>query len=272
MLPQQPVIRLLPCQTRAVNAALLTRADANRLTVLGVADGVGLRVLEHNQRHNQVALGVLRQVVIRGHDVVQQIFINHKFIAPLLERDAKHLLVLNGRGAVGRVNRNDIVIALLLHFQQRQRLVGVAGSDDAVGHFGLNQPRGAFVAHVAQGNPVAEGGHAVCAARAGIGARQGGQFLFPHEVNLAQGIIQRQTHRRARRADMLERRRRGQTRRALEFADQLPAVERVKEVDVAGFAVQHGQGQFALFHINPRRLLIRVAAVLQFQLFHASSS
>ena len=28
MLPQQPVIRLLPCQTRAVNAALLTRADA----------------------------------------------------------------------------------------------------------------------------------------------------------------------------------------------------------------------------------------------------
>ena len=137
MLPQQPVIRLLPCQTRAVDAALLTRADANRLTVLGVADGIRLRVFEHNQRHNQVALGIRRQVVIRGHEVVQQILINHKFIAPLLERDAEHLLVLNGRGTVGRVNLNNIVIALLLHFQQRQRLVGVARGDDAVGHLAL---------------------------------------------------------------------------------------------------------------------------------------
>ena len=91
-------------------------------------------------------------------------------------------------------------------------------------------------------------------------------------VNRGAALLAPAPPRRARRADMLERRRRGQTRRALEFADQLPAVERVKEVDVAGFAVQHGQGQFALLHINPRRLLIRVAAVLQFQLFHASSS
>ena len=57
-----------------------------------------------------------RQILVRGHDVVQQIFVNHELIAPLLKRDAEHILVLHGRGTVGRVDLHNIVIALASSF------------------------------------------------------------------------------------------------------------------------------------------------------------
>ena len=49
MLAQAPVVRLAARQTGAVDAALLARADADCLTVLDIADRVGLRVLQGDQ-------------------------------------------------------------------------------------------------------------------------------------------------------------------------------------------------------------------------------
>ena len=54
MLPQPPVVRLVACQTGAVDAALLAGAHADGLTVLDVADGVGLGVFQGDEADDQV--------------------------------------------------------------------------------------------------------------------------------------------------------------------------------------------------------------------------
>ena len=56
----------------------------------------------------------------------------------------------------------------------------------------------------------------------------------------------------------------------LQFLDQLPRVESVQEIDIAGTAVQYFNGQFALFHVDSGRLLVGVATILQFKFLHTS--
>ena len=55
-----------------------------------------------------------------------------------------------------------------------------------------------------------------------------------------------------------------QTRGRLHLADQLPAVERVQKIDIAGAAAEYLDGQLAaVLHKNAGRLLIGIAAVLE---------
>ena len=50
---------------------------------------------------------------------------------------------------------------------------------------------------------------------------------------------------------------------SLQLLDELPAVECVQEVDVAGTSVQYLDGKLrAVLHVDPGRLLVGVAAVL----------
>ena len=58
----------------------------------------------------------------------------------------------------------------------------------------------------------------------------------------------------------------------LQLADELPAVERVQQVDKSGFAVQYREGQLPFLHENAGRLLIGVASILQFQFLHVVHS
>ena len=72
------------------------------------------------------------------------------------------------------------------------------------------------VADVGEGDPVAEGGHAVGAAGAGIGAGQRGKLdVRGNVVHLPFHLGQGQAQGRARRGDVLERGRRRQARRPL---------------------------------------------------------
>ena len=78
-------------------------------------------------------------------------------------------------------------------------------------------------------------------------------------------------HGGAGRGHVLEGRGRRQPRGLLQLLHKLPGVESVEEVDVAGLAVQHLNGQVAaVLHEDARRLLVRVAAVLEFQFVHES--
>ena len=237
VLPQQPLVCLVPGQAGAVNAALLPGTDADGLTILGIAHGIGLGVLEHDQCYHQVTLGFLRQVVILGHNILQQVFVNDEFVPSLLEGNAEDLLPLHRGGTVGRIDDHNVVVALLLSLQQLQGFFRVAGGDNAVGHFRLNEPGGAFIAHVAKGNPVPEGGHPIRTPCPGIGAGQRGQLLIPHEVNLPQGVRQGQTQGGTGRAYMLKGSGGRQMGGTLQFADQLPAVQCIQKIDVAGLAV-----------------------------------
>ena len=60
VLPQIPDVRLVACQSGAVNTGLLSGADADGLSVLGIADRVGLGVFQGDQGNDQVAFGAFR--------------------------------------------------------------------------------------------------------------------------------------------------------------------------------------------------------------------
>ena len=69
MLTQIPVVSFLPGETGAVNTALLSCADSDRLPVLDVADGVGLGVFERDKRNDHVDLCLFRQIFIFGDNI-----------------------------------------------------------------------------------------------------------------------------------------------------------------------------------------------------------
>ena len=96
-----------------MDAALLAGADADGLAVLGVADGVRLRVFERNERNDHVALRVIGKILIFGDDVHKQRLVDLAVVAALLERDAEDVLLLLRGGNVGGVHLHDVVLAAL---------------------------------------------------------------------------------------------------------------------------------------------------------------
>ena len=272
VLAQVPVVGLAAGQARAVDAALLARADADGLTVLDVAHRVGLRVLERDEGDHHVDLGLGGNLLVLGHHVGEQVGRDLVVVAALLEGDAEDVLGLHGSGHVGRVDLHDVVLAGLLGLEDLERLVGVGGGDDAVGHLALEVAGHVGVAGVGQGHPVAVGAQAVGAAGADVGAGDGGELAgLVDEVHLAVGLREGLAHGGAGGGDVLEGGGGGQAGGGLQLAHELPGVEGVEEVDVAGLAVEHGEGQVgAVPHENLRRLLVGVAAVLEFELVHGS--
>ena len=178
--------------------------------------------------------------------------------------------MLDGSRLIGGVDSDHIVVALLFAGQDGQCLRLVARGDDTVRDFVLDQLCGGHIADVGQGDPVAKGGHPVCAAGTGIGASQRGELgLRGNMVHPALHLGQGQTQCCTRRGNVLEGCRCGQTAGGFQFLDQLDGVEGIQKVDVAGLAVQHGNRQVgAIFHINAAGLLVGVAAVLQCEFIH----
>ncbi len=214
------------------------------------------------------------QVVILGDDVGEQRLVDLEVVAALLEGDAEHVLVLLGSGDIVRVDLHHVVVALLLGFEDLQGLVGIAGGDDAVGDLVLEVLGGGGVAHVGQGRPVAVGAQPVGAPGPDIGAGNGGELRVGlHEVDLLVHLAQGQAHSGAGGGDVLEAGGGGQAGGGLELPDQLPGVQGVQKVDVAGLAVEHGDGQIAAVpHEDAGGLLVGVAAVFEFQFVHLSRS
>ena len=233
-------------------------------SVLDVADGVGLRVLQRDEGNHQVAPRLGGEVlVLRGYVGEEVVAVQPDFVASLLEGDAEDVFVLNGRGLVCRGYLDDVVRAFALALQYLQGFRGIARGNDAVGHFAVDEGGRLRIAHVAQGNEVAVAGHAVGTTGTDISIGQRRERQALHKINLLQCLVQRQANGGARRADVLERRGRRHPGSLFQFLHQLPSVQRVQEIDVAGTAVQHFNGQFPLLHIDAGRLLIGVAAVLQ---------
>ena len=268
---QLPVVGLLACQTGAVDAALLACAHTDGLTMIGVAHAVGLGVLQGDEGNDQITLLLLGHVLVLGDPVVQHgVGVDLQLVAALLKGDAVHLLVLNGGGLIIGIDGDHVVVAFLLAGKDLQCFRLVARGNDAVGHLVLDELCGGHIADVRQGDPVAEGGHAVRTAGTGVGAGQRGQFnLRGDVVHFALHLGQGQTQCCARRGNMLEGSRCGQAAGRFEFLDQLDGVERIQKIDVAGLAVQHGNGQVrAIFHVNAAGLLVGVAAVFQCKFIH----
>ena len=108
----------------------------------------------------------------------------------------------------------------------------------------------------------------VAAPGAGIGGSDGGKLDAFDEIDFFQRRGQRHGDGGPGGADVLEGRGGGQAGCLLQLGDELPAVQRVEEVDVAGLAVQDFEGQRAVLHKDAGRLLVRVAAVFQCEFVH----
>ena len=253
-----------------MDAALLAGADADGLAVLGVADGVRLRVFERNERNDHVALRVIGKILIFGDDVRKQRLVDLAVVAALLERDAEDVLLLLRGGNVGGIHLHDVVLAALFRLQDGKRLLAERGGDDAVGDLAFQIFRRRGVALVGERRPVTIGAEAVRAAGADVGAGDGRKGLVRlNKVNLLVHLVERQAERRSRGRDVLEARRGGQARGLLKLAHELEGVEGIEQIDVARLAVQHGERQVAaVFHKDARRLLVGVAAIFEFELVH----
>ena len=201
-----PNIRFVAGKTGAVDSRLLTCADADGLAVFRIADGVRLCVFEGNQRNNQIAFCAFGQLFVFGDNIFKRAFVDFQLVAALFKGHAEHVFVLNGGGDIVFVNRNDVVSAFAFRFQNFKCFVGVAGGNDAVGHFALNQLCGGHVADVGKRNPVAERGHSVGAARSRVSASKRRKlFQIIDPVDFFQRVGKRKTDRRARGADVFKR-------------------------------------------------------------------
>ena len=271
-LAQEPAVRLAAREARAVDAALLARADADGLPVIRIADRIRLRVFQRDERDEQVALRRARQLLRLRRDVLQAVLRDGHIVALLRERHAEDLLRLDRGRLVGRIHLDHEIAALALRLQDFQRLRAVRRRDDAVRHLALQKRRRLRIALIRQRHEIAIRAHAVSAARADVRRRDRRKLHALDEIHFLQHIRQRHRHGRTRRAHMLERSRRRQPRRFLELPYELPAVHRVEQVDIPRLAIQNLEWQLARLHRHLRRLLVRVAAILQFEFLHFAFS
>ena len=246
MLAKPPDISLLSGKTCAMDAALLTGTDADGLSVLHIAHGVRLRVLQRNQANHQVAACIVGECLVLSGDVLEQgRVVEANLVASLLERDAEHLLALDGSRTVVGIDADDVVRSLALCTQNLECLGRVVGSDDAVAHLALDDEGRGLVAGVAQRDEVTIRRHAIGTAGTGIGTghrRVVETRNVVDEVDVLQRVGEGQSYGSTCRRHVLERCCCRQTGGLSQFAHQLPGVQRVEEVDVAGAATQHFDG------------------------------
>ena len=220
-----------------MDAGLLSGADADGLSALDEADGIGLGIFQRNQRDLHIDQRRFRHLFLLGHHIGQKVFVDIQLIPSLFKGDAEHLFSLRRVRHIVRIDLDHIVISFFLLFQDVQGFFRIAGRDDAVGYLPLDQPGGVRVADVGKGDKIAEGGHAVRPAGSCVGAGQRRQFAqVVHPVDLCQRIVQRKAHGGACRGDMFKRGGSGQSGGLLQLLYQLPAVEGVQKIDVAGFS------------------------------------
>ena len=177
------------------SAALLTGANADCLTVLHVAYRIGLGIFEGDEGNHQVAACLGREVLVCRGDVGEEcIVVEVDLVASLLEGDAIDHLALDRSRTIGGVHLNDTIGALALGLQDLECLGFVARGDDTIADLAVDQTGGSNVAHIGEGDEVAERRHAVGTTSPHIGRSQRRQFVVIGEVDLLQRFGERQAH------------------------------------------------------------------------------
>ena len=175
-----------------MHAGLLSGADADGLSVLHIADRIGLGIFQRNKGDLHVHQGIRGDLFVGGHHVGEKFVIDVQLVASLLKSDAVDLLSLQRSRYIIRIDLDYIVISFFLLFQDLQRFVRISGSDDSVGYFALDQLRGICVADVGKSDKISERGHAVSASGSCVCACQRRKFSqVSHPVDFCQRIGQR---------------------------------------------------------------------------------
>lgn len=233
VVPQPPVVGLVASQPGAVDAGLLARAETDDGTVEGVADRVGLGVLECQGCDDEVGHGVLGQVLVLSHDVGEERRVDLDVVAALLEGDAVDLARLDVAWDVRRVHLQHAVLAALLLLEDLESLLLVAGGDDSVRYLAGDDLGGWDIDGVRESEEVTERRHAVGSTGTGVGAGQGGEVLqVVNAKDLGLDLGEGDADGCSGGGDVLERSGSGEVESLRELLDECPGVESIKEVDV----------------------------------------
>ena len=92
----------------------MPRADADGLSLLHIADGIGLGVFQSDQGDLHIDQGGFWNVLILCYDMGEQILVDVQLVSPLFKSNAIHLLAFDGGGLIGGIDPDDIIISLFL--------------------------------------------------------------------------------------------------------------------------------------------------------------
>mmetsp|Transcript_60040 Transcript_60040/g.108066 ORF Transcript_60040/g.108066 Transcript_60040/m.108066 type:complete len:277 (+) Transcript_60040:639-1469(+) len=264
MEPHSPGGHLSARQLHAVYTALLPGSDAHHHAVLGVANRVGLRVLDCNRSQDKVFLCRFGEgVSLRDH--LRQFRLVEESIVPLLHeaKTAAHAELLLWWLEIDIGLQHDELPAFL-RLQDLQSLRLEARRDDPVTHFDLQNHGCGKVDLVGDGHEVAEGAHGVSVACTDIRRSCWSQLLVLNLVDNLLLIVQKKAEGCSRRTAVLERGSRWQTSCLGQFVHKLPCVDGIEQVDVARRAGHHLEGEPSTVDgAQARWQLVRIAAILQ---------
>ena len=134
MLAEKPGIGFAARQPGTVYARLLPSANAYHLAVIGVADGIGLRVFEGDEGDDHVAASSAGKLLVGCDDFSQAGWRRHNLIALLAECHAKHVAGFRSGWLIIGVDLDDAVAALLFLLQDFQGLWLITRGNDAIGN------------------------------------------------------------------------------------------------------------------------------------------
>mmetsp|Transcript_15992 Transcript_15992/g.42294 ORF Transcript_15992/g.42294 Transcript_15992/m.42294 type:complete len:537 (+) Transcript_15992:169-1779(+) len=262
--PQAPCSDLPARQLNAIHAALLAGPDADHHAVLGVADRIGLRVLDRDHAQNHVQLGLLAQLLLGRHHLRQEAGVADLVVALLHETEAADHSVFHLRELEVIVCLQHNELASLLGLQDLQGLGLETRRDDAVADLDLQDIGRRHIHLVRDGDEVAEGAHRVGVARAHVRRGHLAEGLALDLVDLDLRLAEGHADGGACRAHVFEGRGRGFAGALGELVDQLPSIHGIQEVDVPWDAGEHLEWQPPAVHgAQAGRQLVRVAAVLE---------
>ena len=186
-------------------AGLLAGSDADRLSVICVADRVRLCILQCDEGNDKIALSGIRNILVGCNDILEDLVVDLKFISSLFECDTEDLFVLKRLRHIALIDLDNVIVSVLLALQDLKRLLSIAGGDNAVGDFPLDDLCCGRITDIGEGNEIAEGAHSVSSAGTCVSTCERGELThIIHKIDLLQYIAERKADCSACRGNMLE--------------------------------------------------------------------
>ena len=193
-LSEIPVVSLGSCKPRAVDTRLLPCAATGRLTAACISDGVGLSILERDERDSKVVLCALGEILSLGGNIREQLVVYNEFVSALRECDSVNLLALDLSGNIVGVDLVYVVVALFLALEYLKSLRLVTWSEISGRYLSVDYSFSRYVADFGQRDEITVAAHSVGAPGSCVSAcKRGTLAAVVDPVDLCEGIGQRET-------------------------------------------------------------------------------